>query len=134
MNFIKTVFASILGFWIAFILFILIVFGIAVAVTIGENEEITNNTILELNFNGSIKDYVSTEESTFGMMLDISEEIGFNQIMQTIKRAKHDSKIKAISINDIPFDIGWAQLTELRSELQSFKESGKKVWACFCCG
>jgi len=129
MNFLKTVFASIIGFWIAFFLFIIVAIGVIASFTMDEIVEVKDNAILELNFNGSLKDYVSSEQDAYNALLQVNEEIGFNQILRMIQRAKHDSKIKAISINDLPSNMGWAQLTELRNELQSFKESGKKVWA-----
>ena len=129
MNFFKNVLASILGFWIAFIVFIVIGVGIVAGIAMEEVAPVKENSILELNFNGAIKDYVSTEQDVFLNVLKMDEQIGFNQILRVIKKAKNDSNIKAISINDIPWDIGWAQLTELRNELQSFKDTGKKIWA-----
>ena len=129
MNFFKTVLASVVGFCIALIVLIIIgTIGIA-SFAMDDVAQIKDNSILELNFNGTIKDYVSTEQDVFNTVLNVSNEIGFNQILRVIKTAKNDSKIKAISINDIPWDVGWAQLTELRNELESFKQSGKKVWA-----
>ena len=129
MNFFKTVLASVVGFCIALIVLIIIgTIGVA-SFAMDDVAQIKDNSILELNFNGTIKDYVSTEQDVFNTVLNVSNEIGFNQILRVIKTAKNDSKIKAISINDIPWDVGWAQLTELRNELESFKQSGKKVWA-----
>ena len=129
MNFFKNVLASLLGFWIALLILFLVGIVVATSFAMDEMAVIKDNSILELNFEGSIKDYASTGDGALGAILNVNEEIGFNQIIQTVQRAKNDPKIKAISINKIPWNIGWAQLTELREELQTFKKAGKKVWA-----
>lgn len=129
MKFLRNLLATILGFWIALILLIFIGIGIVAGISMEDQPEIKNNAILEINFDGVLKDYVSFEQDAFNAVLKVNQEIGFNQILGIIKKAKNDSKIKAISINDIPNGIGWAQLTELRNALESFKQAGKKVWA-----
>ena len=129
MKFFKNVLASMLGFWLAFIIIILIGGIILAGIAMDDSVEVKNNSILELNFDGPIKDYVSTEQDAFNNVFKMDDQIGFNQILRLIQRAKNDSKIKAISIKKIPLNIGWAQTTELRDELQSFKQTGKKVWA-----
>lgn len=129
MKFLRNLLATILGFWIALVLLIFIGIGIVAGISMEDQPEIKNNAILEINFDGVLKDYVSFEQDAFNAVLKVNQEIGFNQILGIIKKAKNDSKIKAISINDIPNGIGWAQLTELRNALESFKQAGKKVWA-----
>ena len=129
MKFFKNVLASMLGFWLAFIIIILIGGIILAGIAMDDSVEVKNNSILELNFDGPIKDYVSTEQDAFNNIFKMDDQIGFNQILRLIQRAKNDSKIKAISIKNIPWNIGWAQTTELRDELKSFKETGKKIWA-----
>ena len=127
MKFLRNLLATILGFWIALILLIFIGIGIVAGISMEDQPEIKNNAILEINFDGVLKDYVSFEQDAFNAVLKVNQEIGLNQILGIIKKAKNDSKIKAISINDIPNGIGWAQLTELRNALESFKQAGWKI-------
>ena len=129
MNFIKNILASIIGFWIAFFIFILI--GIAIIASLSKQKvvAIEANSILEINLNTSLKDYVSPEGIQIEKALGLSNQLGFNQILKTIELAKSDNNIKVISIKKLPVDMGWAQASELRKALLSFKKTGKSVWA-----
>ena len=126
---IKKTLKSVSKLYIIGVLLIFIGIGLVAGISMEDQPEIKNNAILEIDFEGVLKDYVSFEQDAFNAVLKVNQEIGFNQILGIIKKAKNDSKIKAISINDIPNGIGWAQLTELRNALESFKQAGKKVWA-----
>lgn len=129
MKFLKNMLASMLGFWIALALTIVIAIVIIASYAADETPKIEDNSILELSFDGSLKDYVSSEQNIYNNLLNVNEVIGFNQLLNTIEKAKTDPKIKAISIGKIPAEISWAQLTELRNALEKFKKTGKNLWA-----
>lgn len=129
MNFIKNILASIIGFWIAIFIFILI--GVAIIASLSKQKAIVikENSILEINLNANLKDYVSPEGTQIEQALGINNLIGFNQILDAIELAKFDNNVKVISIKKLPNNIGWAQASELREALLSFKNTGKSVWA-----
>jgi len=123
MSFIKNILASIIGFWIAIGIVVIIGIGVIASLTMDEVVVVKENSILEIDLSGSIKDYVPTEESPLVKILGVEEQVGFNQVVEVIRQAQYDSKIKAISLKSIPFDIGWAQTSELRKALDTFKKS-----------
>lgn len=129
MNFLKNILASIIGFWIALFLFILIGIGIALKFSSTEMVAIEKDSILEIDIPVNIKDYVSAEGSQLERALGFSDEVGLNQLLAAIQIATFDSKIKVISLKNLPNNLGWAQASEIRKALDSFKKAGKNVWA-----
>jgi len=129
MNFVKNILASIIGFWIALVIFIVIAIAVIARITSEKVVAIKANSILEISINAELKDYVSSEGSQLEQALGLSNQIGFNQILEAIQLAKFDDKIKVISIKKLPINLGWAQASELRDALLNFKQSGKSVWA-----
>jgi len=129
MSFLKSILASIIGFLIVALILVLIGFGIIAKIASNRATVVEENSILQLDFSDSIKDYIPTDPNPLSELLPIENQIGFNQLIKAIKRAQLDPKIKGISISDIPYNIGWAQITELRNQLKHFKSSGKKIWA-----
>ena len=129
MSFIKNILASIIGFWIAFAVFIIIGIAIIAGLTMEKAVSVEQNSILEIDINGELKDYTPLDSGKLEKVLGLRNQVGFNQILDVINLAKFDNKIKVISIKKLPNNIGWAQATELRDALISFKKSGKSVWA-----
>jgi len=58
-----------------------------------------------------------------------SEEIGLNDILDDIKKAKKDEKIRGIYMNPVDLNCGYATVEEIRNALIDFKKSGKFVYA-----
>jgi len=129
MNFIKNILASVIGFWIA--IGIIAIIGLGIVVSFAEEEAVVvgNDSILEIDLSGDLKDFVPSEKSPLKKVLGVEDEVGFNQIINVVNKAKFDSNIKAISLKKMPFNMGWAQATELRNALNEFKKAGKSVWA-----
>ncbi len=129
MSFIKNILASIIGFWIALAVFIIIGIAIIAGLTMEKAVSVEPNSILEIDINSELKDYTPLDSGKFEKILGFQDQVGFNQILDVINLAKFDNKIKVISIKKLPNNIGWAQATELRNALIGFKKSGKSVWA-----
>jgi len=127
MNFFSRVLSTIVGFFAALILgFLLLAIFSAIA---GSSEviEVKKNSILVLNIEKSIADYVPEDKGPFGQF-DLAENVGLNSILDAIDNAKSDTKIKGISIEG-GLRAGIAQTQEIRRALEDFKTSGKFITA-----
>ena len=131
-QFFKFTFASMLGFLLAGFLLMLITIGIIVsAVSSGKNETVVvpEKTILMLTLDQPVSDRSS--DNPFARMNfmspDISTQLGLNDIISCLKKAKTDSKVKGIylELSDVPS--GQATIEEIRNALIDFKTSGKFI-------
>ena len=132
MNFLKTLLATILGFFISmgicFVFFLIFISVMISSVTGGKSEEVgvENNSVLELRFEEPLVDY---GERVFYKDFDYTSESynGLNVVLKAIKKAKSDSRIKGISLVSTGNIGGLAFAQELRKALIDFKASGKFI-------
>lgn len=130
MSFGKTFLASLLAVLAAGVVILLIFFGIIGAVVSGlEPSPLTvkQNTILKMSFNTPIGDvsYTSFNKGSF----DLTQKLGLNDILNGIKEAKTDTKIKGIYLNITNLNAGIATIKEIRDALEDFQNSGKFIIA-----
>lgn len=128
MKFLRNFLAAILGCLVAFgVMFVMFIVFISLF-SIEEGMTIKKNSVLELQLQQPIKDYVgSNTADPFSGLFEKS--LGLNDILHAIKVAKDDDKIKGISINNNFLMAGLAQTKALRDALKEFKEDGKFVYA-----
>ncbi len=127
MTFFNRVLSTVVGFFVAlFIGFLLLLIFSAIANS-DEAVTVSKNSVLVLNVEKSIADYVPKYSGAFAQ-LDLGETTGLNAILDAIDNAKSDTKIKGISIEG-DINAGIAQLEEIRKALADFKSSGKFVTA-----
>ncbi|MEE9363050.1 MAG: signal peptide peptidase SppA [Cellulophaga sp.] len=128
MNFLRNLLASILGGII--VCGILVAMFFILAALIGSADDGVNvkgNSILELQIENPISDYVGKNEADpFAAFANKSQ--GLNEIVHAIKIAKEDDKIKGISINNNFIMAGMAQTQAIRKALEDFKESDKFIY------
>ena len=133
-QFVKFSLATLVGIFLFLILGLFITIGIGSAMS-GESEyEVKENSILKLDLNRPMVENASIEEDD--PFADIpnpffssTEKIGLIQILSAIERARMDPKVKGIYL-DVSFPMaGYAQLSEIRTALQTFKASKKFI--CF---
>ena len=131
-QFIKSVLATIVGFFLFSILGLLILAGVGTAMSESEDHvEIKENTILKINLDRPLVENASTEENPLaelaGPFIENSDKVGLIQILEALNRAKEDPKIKGIQLEaSVPFG-GYAQISEIREAIEDFKKSGKFV-------
>tara|TARA_B110000263_G_C15310480_1_gene512847 strand:+ start:4028 stop:5797 length:1770 start_codon:yes stop_codon:yes gene_type:complete len=135
MNFFKNVLASTLGVIVATLIlssfFLIIIAGIASFISSenGSFESITEGSILSLDLNLPIVENppsIQKFQKSLGLKEDI---IDIQTILNSIKIANHDDRIKGISINSGMLQAGWAQTKTIRDALKRFKESGKFIYS-----
>lgn len=90
--------------------------------------EVKSNSVLYLNVNYDIQEY-----TTLGPLeLFSSTKVpSFFEIINSIKKAKTDDRIKGIYIKSGNATLGYAKICELNEAVEDFKKSGKFVYAYF---
>src|SRR5690606_17566045 len=109
MNFLRNLLAAIVGCLIAF--GIMFVMFLILAALIGSGEDtvtIRENSVLEIQLQTPINDYVGMDESNpFAGLFNVNQ--GLDEILHAIQVAKEDNKIKGISLNNNVLMAGLSQ-------------------------
>ncbi|MEY3678969.1 MAG: signal peptide peptidase SppA, partial [Bacteroidota bacterium] len=134
-EFFKFVFASMLGVILSFFVLILLsIFTIiGIASTVGEESqvEVEDQSVMHLRLDYPITERTSKNPlenlNVFG--IESERNIGLNDILISIEKAKTDKKIKGIYIDVSYIQSGYAAIEEIRNKLIDFKKSGKFVLA-----
>lgn len=96
---------------------------------LGSSEEgiaVKDNSILELQMQQPINDYVGNSDDPFSSLFGQAQ--GLDEIIHAIKVAKNDTDIKGISISNNFIRAGIAQTQAIRKALKDFKKSGKFIY------
>ncbi len=130
-KFFGNVFAVIVGNFLTFALIAFVFGGIILFSMTGElfkSNGVKNGSVLELTFDMPIKESSMDDEvSLFGP--PAGSEIYYRDIIRSINAAKEDDKIKGISLKVTSFNGGASQLSDVRSALMDFKNSGKFIYS-----
>ncbi|WP_133439614.1 signal peptide peptidase SppA [Chryseobacterium salivictor] len=130
-SFFKNVMANIVAIIIIAAVFSLfLIMMIAASALSGEQKpNIKDNTILTLDFKTNIIDSPTEDQNEMFAFGDKPKNILIFDMLEAIKKAKSDDKIKGISIETDGIHAGLTQLDDIRGALQDFKKSGKFVYA-----
>ena len=132
-DFFKFMFASMLGFFLTFIIVFFLLFALMMAlISFTQSEEVVINekTILELKLDYVVEDRSTKNPWNFDFDLNsLKSEPGLNEILENIKKAKNDDRIKGVYLNLSDVPSGMATISEIRNSLEDFKETGKFIYA-----
>jgi protease-4 len=132
-NFLKYTLATITGIIFTSILFFIIMLASFSALVATDNKpaSISDNSILVLKAGVPIPD--RGDPSPFAGLdivnMTITQTPGLNEILQNLKKAAADDKIKGILIENGILPSGWATTEEIRQALEEFRAGGKFVIA-----
>ena len=134
MTFWKTFWASLLATIAASIIVGLVFFGILYSMIAGIGKmfepkefKVEDNTVLHMKLNANIGDYSKAEFDPNTFSLD--QQFGVYEILEGLKMAKEDDKIKGIFLECSGVGTGFASVKEIRDGLEDFKTSGKFIVA-----
>ena len=134
MHFFRNLISSALGTFIAlglFFVFMLVFIAGSVAVLEEENEaiDIDNNTVLVFDMKAPIQDR-APQNFSFADALELDPEAyGLNTILPAIEYAAQDDRIVGISIQNMYALGGISNTAALRDALNTFRKSGKFIYA-----
>ncbi len=131
MTFLKYTLATIFGLFLFFLISFFILIGIGAAASGGDEVEIKETAVLELDLGSTILE--KEEDNPFDDLgIDVpgaEMAMGLKEIKECIRSAAKDERIKAIYLTSSGFGGGFATSNEIRQELIKFKESGKPIIA-----
>lgn len=130
-QFFKFVLATIVGLFLASVIGFFFIVGIIAAAGGEKTTNVEANSILHIQFTKEIAER-TPENPLKGIPLlglDDDKDIGLNDILANIKKAKTDKNIKGIFLDESQLSAGEATVEEIRNALIDFKKSGKFVIA-----
>ena len=130
MNFFRKVLASCLGATLAIILITFLGFFLVgiVASSFGNTDKVTvtSNSILKINLEDAVKDYVPVTDDPFTMLFE-EDSFQLSEVLNAIENAKYDDNIQGISIEGGFINAGISQTQAIRNKLLEFKDTGKFI-------
>ena len=114
--------------FLLFVLPILVFLGLAGSFFSKEPVEVRSNSVLYLDLGMKLDEYSGGNpiQAIFG-----ETSASYNDVLQAIRRAKSDDKIKGIYYKAGGTQMGYAKNLELIDALADFKKSGKFIFAYF---
>lgn len=130
-SFFKNVFANIVAIMVIFAIFCLFLVMMIAASALTDNNKpvIKTNSVLTLDFNTNIIDSPTEDNDELFSFNEKDKKILIVDMLDAIRKAKTDDKIKGISIETDGLKAGMTQLDDIRAALEDFKKSGKFVYA-----
>jgi protease IV len=129
MKFLGNVIATVIGIFVFIMLFF---FGVILIGAIFGGEDTISakaDSVIELDLKKINNDYGGKYKDPWVTVFSDKKGVGLTDIINAIEAAKTDDNIKGISILNDESSLGLAQYKDLRNALESFKKSGKFVWA-----
>jgi protease-4 len=129
-SFLKYTLATIVGIFLSTMLFFFFLILIISASSSEKPVEVKDNSILYIKLRDKIVD--RTVDNPFDFLptgLPMVREMGLNDILDCIKKAKIDDHISGIYLEVISPAAGYGSTEEIRNALLDFKESGKFILA-----
>ncbi len=129
-DFLKYTAATVTGLFAFFLVtgFFAIISIVGMIASSDSSRPVLNNSVLVLNLSGSIEE--QGQDDILGQIAGNQfKNIGLNDILDAIHKAKNNDKIKGIYIEAGALQTGYATLQEIRAALADFKTSKKWVVA-----
>jgi len=129
MKFLGNVIATVIGIFVFIMIFF---FGaILIGAIFGGDDKVSvkNDSVIELDLKQINNDYAGKYKDPWVTVFSDKKGVGLTDVINAIEAAKTDDNIKGISILNDQSSLGLAQYKDLRNVLESFKKSGKFVWA-----
>lgn len=129
MKFLGNVLATVIGIFVFMMLFFFGVIFIGALFGGDDTVSVKSDSVIELNLKEIKDDYAGKYKDPWVSVFSDKKDIGLTDVINAIEAAKTDDNIKGISILNDESSLGLAQYKDLRNALESFKKSGKFVWA-----
>ena len=128
MNFLRNVLATLVGLALFFMVGTLVSIGILTVLTSEQKMEVEDNAILHLKLDLPISELeVDDPLAALPAFGGAGNTIGLVQLLQVIRHAKEDAKIKGIFLDAPYVNAGFSTVAEIHAALKDFATSGKFV-------
>ena len=128
-QFFKSVAATVVGiFAFGIIMGIFVFFSLIGMLMSSSKPSLRDNSVMVMKLQGTINE--QAQENVMGQITGGSfNQLGLNEILSSIKKAKKEDKIKGIYLEPGALATDYAPLQEIRKALEDFKKSGKWIIA-----
>ena len=128
-QFFKSVAATVVGiFAFGIIMGIFVFFSLIGMLMSSSKPSLHDNSVMVMKLQGTINE--QAQENVMGQITGGSfNQLGLNEILSSIKKAKKEDKIKGIYLEPGALATDYATLQEIRKALEDFKKSGKWIIA-----
>lgn len=128
-QFFKFVLATIIGIVFTAVIFVLIIVGLISSAGSDKGVDVQSNSVLHVSINYPVAERTPNNPlSGLGFLgLNAQKQVGLNDILANIKKAKTDDNIKGIFLDQSEMLSGQATTEEIRNALIDFKKSGKFI-------
>lgn len=128
-QFFKSVAATVVGIFAFGIIMGIFVFFSLIGMLMSSNKpSLRDNSVMVMKLQGTINE--QAQENVMGQITGGSfNQLGLNEILSSIKKAKKEDKIKGIYLEPGALATDYATLQEIRKALEDFKKSGKWIIA-----
>lgn len=128
-QFFKSVAATVVGIFAFGIIMGIFVFFCLIGMLMSSNKpSLRDNSVMVMKLQGTINE--QAQENVMGQITGGSfNQLGLNEILSSIKKAKKEDKIKGIYLEPGALATDYATLQEIRKALEDFKKSGKWIIA-----
>ncbi|MBQ3833747.1 MAG: signal peptide peptidase SppA [Bacteroidales bacterium] len=125
----KVMLAVVVGVIIVHILYgvIFLLICLSAAGSSSSDVSVKDNSVLKISLTADMPDKVTDGMSFDYMSMTPVKQIGLNDALKSIEKAKTDDRIKGIYLDMDGASAGTATIEELRNKLIEFKESGKFI-------
>ncbi|MBR4583354.1 MAG: signal peptide peptidase SppA [Bacteroidales bacterium] len=125
----KVMLAVVVGVIIVHILYGVIFLLICLSAVGSSSSDVTvkDNSVLKISLTADMPDKVTDGMGFDFMSMTTVKQIGLNDALKSIEKAKTDDRIKGIYLDMDGASAGTATIEELRNKLIEFKESGKFI-------
>ena len=128
MKFLVNVLSTIVGLFVFILIFF---FGILIigAIFGGSSDSVAvkKDSVINFDLSSISNDYAGKFTDPLVNLFSEKSTVGLSDVINAVKEAKTDDKIKGISILNNDCNLGIAQRKALRDELENFKKSGKFI-------
>ena len=128
MKFLVNVLSTIVGLFVFIMIFF---FGILIigAIFGGSSDSVAvkKDSVINFDLSSISNDYAGKFTDPLVNLFSEKSTVGLSDVINAVKEAKTDDKIKGISILNNDCNLGIAQRKALRDELENFKKSGKFI-------
>jgi protease IV len=127
-DFFRTMLGSCLGVLVAFLLIVLLMFGIGTMFSSeSESKKDITEGVLKLDFKNVIPEKTGNVETSFTSAQP--KAIGLREFVRLIENAKTDDKIKGIVLYGGDINMGQSTMLQIRNKLEEFKKSKKFIYS-----
>jgi len=129
MSFFKTLLATVIGFFFAWILLFLLMIGFVASSSSETEPFIRNGTVLRIQLNGPVGERRVEDPFMEAFDSGSASRLTMDTFRSNLRKAKNDTRIAGIWLDLGNLSASWTHLAEMRTLLEEFSATGKFIYS-----